>query len=75
MSRRDESSLSLQAIVDGLLGRYNKKLDESQMCTIMNKASSENPLWLAIACEELRVFGHFRQISDKINQLSDGLLE
>lgn len=58
-----------------LLGRYNKRLDEEQMTCLLSKQSSENPLWLSIACEELRVFGHYRQISDKINQLADGLLE
>ncbi|ELU16709.1 hypothetical protein CAPTEDRAFT_199172 [Capitella teleta] len=62
-------------IVDSLLGRYNKRLDNSQMNSLMNKEWSTNPLWLAIACEELRVFGQFRQVSDKINKLEDGLLE
>ena len=62
-------------IVNELLGKYNKKLDKDQMNALLSKESSENPLWLAIACEELRVFGRFREISDKINQLADGLLE
>jgi nephrocystin-3 len=64
-----------QAIVNEMLGKYNKHLDESQMESLLSKKSSENPLWLSIACEELRVFGSFRQISDKINSLADGLLE
>ena len=58
-----------------ILGKFNKKLDMDQMISLLTKKSSENPLWLSIACEELRVFGYFRQISDKINSLSDGLLE
>ena len=58
-----------------MLGRYNKRLDDEQMSNLLSKKSSENPLWLSIACEELRVFGSFRRISDKINQLADGLLE
>ena len=64
-----------QQIVDELLGRYNKRLDADQMSSLLAKRSSENPLWLSIACEELRVFGQFRELSDKINHLADGLLE
>ena len=62
-------------IVAEVLGKFNKKLDMDQMFDLLAKSSSENPLWLSIACEELRVFGEFREISDKINNLADGLLE
>ena len=62
-------------IVAEVLGKFNKKLDIDQMFDLLTKTSSENPLWLSIACEELRVFGEFREISDKINNLADGLLE
>ncbi len=65
----------LQEIVKGMLGKYNKQLDVEQEKSLLDKSSSENPLWLSIACEELRVFGQFRQINDKINQMADGLLE
>jgi len=65
----------LQQIVNELLGRYNKRLDSDQMTSLLAKRSSENPLWLSIACEELRIFGQFRELSDKINHLADGLLE
>ena len=68
------SNLS-QEIVTQYLGRFNKKLDEDQMISLLSKDSSENPLWLSVACEELRVFGEFRRINDKINTLADGLLE
>jgi len=66
---------NFQQIVNELLGRYNKRLDDDQMSSLLAKQSSENPLWLSIACEELRVFGQFRELSDKINHLADGLLE
>ncbi|CAD5123503.1 DgyrCDS11845 [Dimorphilus gyrociliatus] len=62
-------------IVTTLLGKYNKRLDEDQMEVLLSKKSSHNPLWLSIACEELRVFGKFREISNKIDILEDGLLE
>lgn len=58
-----------------MLGKYNKKLDQHQMVSLLSKKSSENPLWLSIACEELRVFGLFDKVTDKINSLDDGLLE
>ena len=64
-----------QEIVTEYLGRFNKKLDEDQMISLLSKDSSENPLWLSVACEELRVFGEFRRINEKINTLADGLLE
>ncbi|XP_033636001.1 telomerase protein component 1-like isoform X1 [Asterias rubens] len=65
---------SRKEIVCDVLGRYNKRLDEEQMATLLGKESSQNPLWLAIACEELRVYGDFSTINSKITALSDGLL-
>jgi len=41
----------------------------------MENKSSFNPLWLTVACEELRVFGDFREINIYITQLKDGLTE
>ena len=64
-----------QDIVTEYLGKFNKKLDEDQMICLLEKSSSANPLWLSVACEELRVYGEFRKIDQKINTLSDGLLE
>jgi len=40
------------------------------MATLMGKEFSYNPLWLVTACEELRVFGDFRKVGDKIDQLA-----
>ena len=58
----------------GILGKFNKRLDSEQMNNLLSKESSQNPLWLAVACEELRVYGVFDSINDKINTLADGLL-
>jgi hypothetical protein len=44
-------------IVRGILARYNKQLDAQQMHHLLNNSGSISPLWLAIACEELRVYG------------------
>ena len=57
------------------LAKFNKRLDPIQMRSMLDKESSQNPLWLSIACEELRVFGIFEQVQDKINALANGLLE
>ncbi|XP_033113072.1 telomerase protein component 1-like [Anneissia japonica] len=65
---------SRKAIVVESLGKYNKKLDEEQMSSLLSKESSQNPLWLSIACEELRVYGLFEKLSKKITSLPDGLL-
>ncbi|XP_071494027.1 telomerase protein component 1-like [Diadema antillarum] len=65
---------SREAIVRETLGKYNKKLDDEQMANLLSKESSQNPLWLSVACEELRVFGLFSKVTDKINKLADGLL-
>ena len=43
------------------------------MKKLMEKEFSHNPLWLVTACEELRVFGDFRKVGDKITKLADTL--
>ncbi|XP_071951905.1 telomerase protein component 1-like isoform X2 [Antedon mediterranea] len=65
---------SRKAIVVESLGKYNKKLDEEQMTSLLSKESSQNPLWLSIACEELRVYGLFEKLTKKIKSFPDGLL-
>ncbi|XP_030843348.1 telomerase protein component 1 [Strongylocentrotus purpuratus] len=66
---------SRREIVSEMLGQFNKRLDEEQMVSLLSKEASQNPLWLSIACEELRVYGVFAKVTDKINTLADGLLE
>ena len=57
-----------------MLGRYNKRLHPEQMVMMIAKKSSDNPLWLSIACEELRVFGIFEKVTEKIGELADDIL-
>jgi hypothetical protein len=40
----------------------------------LKKEGSANPLWLTLACEELRVFGHYNQMDEKIMSLKDDLI-
>ena len=53
---------------------YNKRLDDNQLDTLVSKQGSSNPLWLTLACEELRVFGQFEELIDKIENLPDDLI-
>ena len=69
------SPLLTQAIVRETLIKYSKRLDKEQMVSLLSKESSQNPLWLSIACEELRLYGTFEKLNDKINKLADGLLK
>lgn len=66
--------ISRQAIVENILQIYNKRLDPEQMEVLLNKKGSENPLWLTLACEELRVFGKFETLIYKIKDLPDDLI-
>ena len=43
-----------KAIITETFARYNKRLDDSQMRLLLSKDGSANPLWLSLACEELR---------------------
>ncbi len=56
-----------------------QKLDEKQMNLIMAKAESNNdslsPLWLSYTCHEMRVFGEFATITNKIENLPIDLTE
>ena len=67
--------MQLKEIVSQLLMKFGKLLDKNQMTTLLDKESSKNPLWLSIAVEELRVYGDFRKVQEKIESLCDGLLE
>ncbi|XP_073234620.1 TPR repeat-containing protein DDB_G0287407-like isoform X1 [Porites lutea] len=65
---------SRKLIVENILRQYNKRLDERQMSMLLEKEGSANPLWLTLACEELRVYGVFNKMDEKIASLSDDLI-
>ena len=44
-----------------------------QMDILVKKMDAGRPLYLSIACEELRVFGEFRHVTDKIRTMSSEL--
>ena len=66
-----------RSIASSYFEGYNKKLDNKQMDTLIGKEGAQVPLWLHVACDELRVFGSFRQLSSKIESFNpslDGLM-
>ena len=62
-------------IVRQTLWDYRKRLDErpsnDQMGELLDKGESNNPLYLIVACEELRVFGQFEQVTERIASLPE----
>ena len=63
-----------QEIAENYLRTFNKKLHPEQMEALMMKEGSKYPLWLTLACEELRVFGSFELLNEKIEALPDELI-
>ncbi|XP_064618016.1 nephrocystin-3-like [Liolophura sinensis] len=61
-------------IVTQILAEYSKALDLEQMRTLVLKEDAGRPLWLSVACEELRVFGSFDQLTQKITHLPGELI-
>ncbi|CAH8517975.1 unnamed protein product [Heterobilharzia americana] len=63
------------AAVRSLLGRYGKVLSESgfqnQLSILVRKRDADVPLYLRLACEELRLYGTYEQLDEKLKQLPD----
>lgn len=58
-----------QALVTRKLKEYRKALSSQKMQALLQKRESVRPLFLAVACEELRVYPVFEQIQRRIHQL------
>ena len=54
------------AIVTERLMKFSKKLTPEQMRILLSKKDSSRPLYLTVACEELRVFGVFEKLTQRI---------
>lgn len=67
------TELERKEIVRQTLAVYRKHLDErpeqNQMALLLSKHGSESPLYLTVACEEMRVFGDFERVTERINGL------
>ncbi|MCL0084523.1 tetratricopeptide repeat protein, partial [Dehalococcoidia bacterium] len=57
-------------IVHTLLSEWRRKLDDRQMRALLAHPGVENPLYLRVALEELRLFGRFEQLTSRIEALS-----
>ena len=69
------ASADTKEYIQSIFARYNKRLDEEQMEVFASRHEACNPLWLSLACEELRIFGEFERLSIKIRDLPDSLQE
>ncbi len=55
-----------RSLVNAYLNQYLKALDKSHLETLINSKGAERPLFLKVALSELRVFGAFENLSEKI---------
>ena len=56
--------------------KKNKQtLSDCQINKLLSQSSSENPLWLTVACEELCKINSYEKIDDRINCLPEGILK
>ena len=64
-------------IVRRRLAQHRKTLDErpgrDQLGRLLSRTGAAKPLYLVTACEELRVFGHYERVDDRIAALPDGI--
>eukprot|EP00741_Cyanophora_paradoxa_P023056 tig00021537_g22266.t1 len=62
-----------RAILEASLAVYGKKLAPGQVEQLLAKPGAASPLYLTGAVEELRVFGVFERLSERIAQLPAGV--
>jgi len=53
-------------LVDAYLSQYLKDLDEPRIKQLIKVSGAKNPLYLKVVLSELRVFGAFQQLEEKI---------
>ncbi|TGZ58462.1 hypothetical protein CRM22_009630 [Opisthorchis felineus] len=63
------------AAVRALFGQYGKVLREStfgnQLSVLVNKRNAEIPLYLRLACDELRLYGTYEELDSQLRALPD----
>ena len=64
-----------QGLVKQCMNKYNKAITDDQTEKLLRHTSSENPLWVTVACEELCLFDVSQEIDEKIECLPEGLLK
>jgi hypothetical protein len=58
-----------------MMTKYNKRLSGSQLDKLLAHTSSENPLWLTVAGEELCQYSRSGAVDERIYCLPDGILK
>lgn len=64
-----------EACVAERLGVYGKKLDGPQMEEFMKRHDANIPLYIQVAVEELRIFGIYEQVLQRIRALPESMPE
>nr|KAG5694860.1 hypothetical protein BaRGS_028788 [Batillaria attramentaria] len=62
---------ALKDIASDYLGKFGKKLAADQLQQLVETTKVDNPLWISLMCEELRIFGDFRTMDRKLAELPD----
>jgi len=60
-------------IISTLLGEWRRKLDERQMTALLAHPGVKNALYLRVALEELKLFGIFEELTERIRSLADDI--
>ena len=58
-----------QQLIENWLATYRKALSREQVSQLINAPQTQNPLFLRTVLEELRIFGYFEQLDNRINSL------
>lgn len=61
------------AITKAFLTRYQKRMTSDQQETLLDKPESGNPLYLSITLEELRTYGIYEKVKERILELPDNV--
>lgn len=54
-------------LIGEYLGLFTKKLDDQQIELLMNAEQTKNPVFLKVLLDELRVFGVYEELNQRIN--------
>ncbi|RUS71321.1 hypothetical protein EGW08_020918 [Elysia chlorotica] len=65
-------NVSKQCLIEDILD--TNQLREGQLRSLLDKPSSENPLWLTLACQEVKLAECSDKVSEKIENLPESLL-
>ncbi|CAG5136130.1 unnamed protein product [Candidula unifasciata] len=75
MTLQPMTSEDLAAVAVKYLQAFSKKLDPDLLNSLICKTGVDNPLWMLMMTEELRIFGDFRALKDKIDKLPNNMEE